>query len=52
MTPPPPPPPPVSSGDPPWVLAPTALVLLLTVGRGCLSGGLAPPQNALTTIRL
>ncbi len=52
MTPPPPLPPVVSSGDTAWVLAATALVMLMTVGLAFFYGGLVRPKNALNTMMM
>ena len=42
----------ISSGDTAWVLASTALVMLMTVGLAFFYGGLVRPKNALNTMMM
>src|SRR2546427_10446339 len=42
----------ISSGDTAWVLASTALVMLMTVGLAFFYGGLVRPQNSLNTMMM
>jgi len=42
----------ISSGDTAWVLASTALVMLMTVGLAFFYGGLVRPKNSLNTMMM
>src|SRR2546430_6734795 len=42
----------VSAGDTAWVLASTALVMVMTVGLAFFYGGLVRPKNALNTMMM
>src|SRR5438128_12502871 len=42
----------ISSGDTAWVLAATALVMVMTVGLAFFYGGLVRPKNALNTMMM
>src|SRR5438046_5414920 len=42
----------ISAGDTAWVLASTALVMVMTVGLSCFYGGLVRPKNALNTMMM
>src|SRR2546429_3761359 len=42
----------VSAGDTAWVLASTALVMVMTVGLAFFYGGLGRPQNTLNTMMM
>ena len=42
----------VSSGDTAWVLASSALVMVMTVGLAFFYGGLVRPKNALNTMMM
>jgi len=46
------PPPAISAGDTAWVLASSALVLLMTVGLACFYGGLVRSKNSLNTMMM
>src|SRR5437016_6539555 len=45
-------PPAISAGDTAWVLASSALVLLMTVGLACFYGGLVRSKNSLNTMMM
>src|SRR5437879_13511148 len=49
---PPPPPLAISAGDTAWVLASSALVLLMTVGLACFYSGLVRSKNSLNTMMM
>src|SRR6185437_3924550 len=42
----------ISAGDTAWVLASSALVLLMTVGLACFYGGLVRSKNSLNTMMM
>src|SRR5256712_6161311 len=42
----------ISAGDTAWVLASTALVMLMTVGLAFFYGGLVRPKNSLNTMMM
>src|SRR5213082_807468 len=42
----------ISAGDTAWVLASTALVMVMTVGLAFFYGGLVRPKNALNTMMM
>jgi Amt family ammonium transporter len=46
------PPPAISAGDTAWVLASSALVLLMTVGLACFYSGLVRSKNSLNTMMM
>src|SRR5713101_9741905 len=48
----PPPPLAISAGDTAWVLASSALVLLMTVGLACFYSGLVRSKNSLNTMMM
>src|SRR5437762_12785108 len=42
----------ISAGDTAWVLASSALVMVMTVGLACFYGGLVRPKNSLNTMMM